>query len=269
MQAPARLLSPVSPDEAEWPVMICVLGTFRLLKSGKTVATASSSKTEALLCSLALLRGDVVRRDTLLDTLWPEGDPALAGQSLNSLLYYLRKLVGDGIGGAAPVLHREGCYQLNADAGVGVDVDRFEAAADEGERWSALGNGAAAAECFTRAIRLYRGDLCGGTDTRTVMERERLRARHLSILARLAEHSYGLRKYATCLQYALRLLSLDPCREDAHRLAMRCYVRQGERAQALRQYRLCEDVLRTEFEAVPEPATEALYEQVRLDPAGI
>jgi DNA-binding SARP family transcriptional activator len=71
------------------------------------------------------------------------------------------------------------------------------------------------------------------------------------------------------LLHALDLLRHDPCREDAHRMAMRCYVRQGERAQALRQYRLCREVLAIEFEAAPEPATESLYELVRLDPARI
>jgi hypothetical protein len=50
---------------------------------------------------------------------------------------------------------------------------------------------------------------------------------------------------------------------------MRCYVRRGERAQALRQFRICESVLRTEFNAPPEPATLALFERVRLTPAEV
>lgn len=50
---------------------------------------------------------------------------------------------------------------------------------------------------------------------------------------------------------------------------MRCYVRQGERAEALRQYRLCESVLRVEFDALPEPATTALFAQIRLDPGSV
>jgi DNA-binding SARP family transcriptional activator len=44
---------------------------------------------------------------------------------------------------------------------------------------------------------------------------------------------------------------------------MRCLVSRGERAQALRQYRLCEGILRAEFNAEPEAETEALYEQIR------
>ena len=75
--------------------------------------------------------------------------------------------------------------------------------------------------------------------------------------------------YTGCLSHARRLLANDPCREDAYRLMMRCYVRLGERAQALRQYRLCQTILRTEFDAVPEPATTALFDQIRLDPGSI
>ncbi|HET7380215.1 MAG TPA: bacterial transcriptional activator domain-containing protein, partial [Gaiellales bacterium] len=61
----------------------------------------------------------------------------------------------------------------------------------------------------------------------------------------------------------------DPCREDGHRTAMRCYVRRGERAQALRQYQMCEVILREEFNATPEPATRALFDKVRLAPEDI
>jgi hypothetical protein len=50
---------------------------------------------------------------------------------------------------------------------------------------------------------------------------------------------------------------------------MRCCVRSGERAQALRQYRLCVDILRSEFDALPEPATVALFDQVRRDPGSV
>lgn len=101
------------------------------------------------------------------------------------------------------------------------------------------------------------------------VERERLRVCYLSLLAQLADYHYDQREYAACLTYAQRLLSIEPCREDAHRLLMRCYVQRGERAQALRQYHLCVVILRTEFDATPEAATTALYEQVRLAPESI
>ena len=57
--------------------------------------------------------------------------------------------------------------------------------------------------------------------------------------------------------------------EDAHRLAMLSYLKSGQRAQALRQYRLCERILRAEFDAEPEAATRLLFDQLRLDPSSI
>src|SRR5207247_8391610 len=109
-------------DGAGWPILICLLGDFRVLKLGQPLALRSRGKAEALLCNLVLRRGQRMPRDTLLDALWPESEGALAGQSLNSLVYSLHRLLGDTLDGASPVLHEDGYYRLNVEAGVGVDV---------------------------------------------------------------------------------------------------------------------------------------------------
>jgi DNA-binding SARP family transcriptional activator len=85
----------------------------------------------------------------------------------------------------------------------------------------------------------------------------------------LADHYYEAGEYSVALNYAQRLLLCDPCREDAHRVVMRCYARISQRAQAMHQYRLCREILRQEFNAEPEPATEELFGQLRLGPATI
>ena len=106
-------------------------------------------------------------------------------------------------------------------------------------------------------------------DVHQVLERERLRARYLSVRAQLAAHHFANADYTAALTHALDLLAHDPCREDAHRIAMRCYVRRGERAQAMRQYGVCREILAQEFDARPEPMTDELLEMVRLDPGRI
>jgi DNA-binding SARP family transcriptional activator len=252
-------------DESAWPVLVCLLGSFRVLRSGKAVAVRGA-KAESLLCHLALRPQNGAPRETLLCALWPNGDPGLAGQSLNSLVYSLHRTLGTGLEGAPPVVHEDGWYRLNTEAGVGVDAVWFDALTAAGERRARGGDHGAAAVYYRRAVRLFRGDLCAGNDAYAVVERERLRARHLTLLARLADRDFRAGDYGACLEGALRLLALDPCREDAHRLVMRCYVRRGERAQAMRQFRVCERILRSEFDAPPEAATLALFEQVRTTP---
>jgi DNA-binding SARP family transcriptional activator len=229
----------------------------------------SEGKTPGLLQALAPEPGSAIPRSILLDRLWPGNKPSLAGQCLNSLVYSLHRFLGDSIGGAAPVVHDNGGYRLNVEAGVGVDVLCFDAAVEAGEREAREGNLDAAAKMFQRAIEWYAGDLCNEEDIQSAAKRERLRALYLSLLARLADHRYACGDYAACLGYAQQLLSDDPCREDGHRLIMRCYVRRGERAQAVRQYRLCEHVLRVELDANPEPATQALFDRVLATPASI
>jgi DNA-binding SARP family transcriptional activator len=253
-------------DDASWPIMICLLGNFRLLVAGELIPICAGGKNEALLSLLALQSGRRVAREQLVQALWPESDPALGLRSLNTLVYRLHKLLGPSLQGAAPILHEDGYYRLNVEAGIGVDVTCFNLLVAAGDQQLRAGDTAAALVVYRRAAELYRDDLRLATGVHTVMEREQLRARYLTLLAEIAELLYRADNYSTALEYLWRLLTRDSYREDAHRLVMRCYVRRGERAAALHQYQVCADVLRVEFDTAPEPATVALYNQIRRDP---
>jgi DNA-binding SARP family transcriptional activator len=255
--------------ETRFPLFICLLGDFRLLNRGQPVGVPRGGKTEALLSLLVVHNESCIVRDTLLSLLWPGQDLMLAGQSLNSLVYDLRKHLKDKLGGASPILQSYGCYRLNYDAGISSDILRFDAFIRLGnERWH-NGSFPEAILFYNSALRLYHGDLCGGTDLYTTIERERIRVSHLTVLARLADYYYAQYEYEAARDFAQRILASDPCREDAHRIMMLCYLRLGQRAEALRQYQLCAQILRAEFDACPEPATTALYEQARLNPDSI
>jgi DNA-binding SARP family transcriptional activator len=258
------------PGDLARPILVCLLGPFRILLTGRQVAAVRGEKLVTLLCHLALRYHEGVARDCLLDTLWPGRDTALAVEALHSRLYSLQKLLGEWLGSAAPVLYTGGRYRLNEAAGVGADVACFEMLASAGDGLARDGDLAASGAAYRRALQLYRGDLWAEADDLcAIVERERLRARYLGLLARLADQAYSTRDYAACLGYARRLLESAPCREDAHRAIMRCHVRPGERAQAFEQYRLCARILRAEYGAAPEGSTTALYEQVRLDPSTV
>ena len=89
---------------------------------------------------------------------------------------------------------------------------------------------------------------------------------HLVLLGRLADMACQGGDYLSALESASLVLKYDPGREDVHRTLMLCYAALGQRVQAMRQYLLCERLLRETFDAVPEPATRALYDQLRLEP---
>lgn len=256
----------LTPCTGSCRLLICLLGDFRLLLAGNLIPVPNGGKVEKLFACLGRRPRQRVAREILLDAIWPGADPALAAQSLNSLIYTMRKTLAEGLDGAGPVIQADGFYRLNTEAGVCVDINRFDQLVNAGETAAAAGNPTDAAAIYDCALELYRGDLTADTDVGDLIERERLRARYLSILARLADYRYAAGDYAGALAHALRLLASDPCREDAHRLVMACHVRLGQRAQALRQFHLCEKILRAEFNTAPEKATLALYEQVRCAP---
>jgi DNA-binding SARP family transcriptional activator len=249
-----------------WPILICMLGGFRLLRSGQRVAIRSGGKMELLLCNLGLHYGPGVPRATLVNTLWPDSDAALGAQSLNSLIYQLHKLVDNGKSAPPLVVHDDGQYRLNPEAGVGVDATCFEMLAHMGDQHARGGDLVAAVEAYSRAVETYQGDLCLTTDVHAILMRERLRNRCLTLLGQIADYHYSVGDYDMCLNVAWRLMEEDPCREDAHRLVMRSYVKLGQRAAAVRHYHTCAQILRAEIDADPEPATTALLQQIRLRP---
>ena len=61
------------------------------------------------------------------------------------------------------------------------------------------------------------------------------------------------------LAASTKLVALEPLNEAAHRMVMELHAKRNAYAEALRQYRVCRDVLRRELDVAPEPATEQLY----------
>jgi DNA-binding SARP family transcriptional activator len=270
LAVPAQHLAQVGGDRApaDVPLFITVLGSFGLFLRGLPLISRSRPKVEALLIYLSLRKGEWVAKSNLLGYLWPDAEGELANQCLKSLLRSVQNLGrNDGI---SLIDQRGPQLRLNRDGGVSVDIDRFESLCIEADAQSAAGQATAAMDSYRRAVTLYRGDIVGADDDlQALIERERLRAAFLKSLTRLADHYFASGEYDKALQTAFDLLHRDPCREDAHRLTMRCFVRLGIRSQALRQFRLCETIMRAEFGVEPEDDTVLLFQQVKSSPRSV
>ena len=117
-----------------------------------------------------------------------------------------------------------GSYRLDQEPGVAVDVTyEFKTLAAQSARCARRGDHPAAAALAERALRLDGGDLrvilagVTASGAYAVLERERLRALYLDLLARLADDAFERQDTAACQGYLLRLVALDPAREDAQR----------------------------------------------------
>ncbi|MGQ9599301.1 MAG: AAA family ATPase [Anaerolineae bacterium] len=119
------------------------------------------------------------------------------------------------------------------------------------------------------AAELYRGDfLAGYYDDWILIERERLRELFLSALEGLVGGLKARGDYERALIFARRLAGEDPWREEAHREVMRLCHLLGRDGEALKQFEVCRQALRDEFDAEPEPETIALAGEIaqRLPP---
>src|SRR5260370_36036238 len=71
-------------------------------------------------------------------------------------------------------------------------------------------------------------------------------------------HNTAMSEYDLAIDCARRILGCDPLREEVHRDLMRLHLTAGQPAAAMRQYRLCEELLRQELAVEPAPETRAL-----------
>lgn len=251
------------------PLTVAILGPPKLTSSNKNISILGRGKSDCLLLSLALFHRNAIARDQLLEQLWPEQSTDLAGQALNSVTSELNKLGRKHFAFDNLIVHEQGYYRFNSETGVRTDIEHFAAWARLGQELLGQGEFENGLRYCEQAVALYRGDLCGDLSIHTLIERERLRALLLDLLTILANHHYAQGEPDQALPFLHRLLGREPCREDAHRQIMRCYMHLGQRAQALRAYQLCVHALAVEFDVKPEPETVMLYEQIRLNPTSI
>ena len=202
--------------------------------------------------------------------LWPESDPKRARWSLNSAVYTLRKFLGvclPSLPASETVLFEGGGYRLSPRARLSVDTEEFDSCYEEGRRLEEAGRAPEAVSEYEKAAELYRGDYLTEDlyEEGTMIERERLLDAYADLLRRLAVRYMEVGKPWESVRTYYKILEKDRCDEYTHRLLMECYVRLGQRARALRHYRLCEQALRNEYDMAPSSETRTLYANILKD----
>lgn len=202
-----------------------------------------------------------VRKDHILTALWSEEDEP-SDHTLHSTIYYLRKALGD-----ACITSQKGLYSLNLTALYGdkiyYDVAFFQEHHNKAKQACAQNDDDVAKTALLTMVDLYRGDYVQPfySDWCT-LRRDELRTAYLDArrsLAQLAWHDEAWEESATHWQH---ILAVDTCREEAHYGLMRCYLRQGKRNLALRQYQRCRDILQQELGVQPGTALQTLYQRL-------
>jgi DNA-binding SARP family transcriptional activator len=240
-----------------------LLGSFELCVDGQPVLRWRGNRGRLLLAYLLLHHARPVHRDALGGVFWPEATPDVARNRLHVALHGLRRDLRT-VSQHPIVIHDRGGFTFHSDVALWIDSEAFTTAVRTAIR-EEVSRPEVALGGYETALELYRGDLLEDApyEEWALLGREQLRVQGLETLDRIAKIRFELGRYAACIEACQRLATGYPCREDIHRMLMRCYARLNKPHLAAHQYSQCERQLRDEGGLKPAAATRNLYEQIR------
>jgi len=259
----SRKLVPRDVTREDWPWRLHVraFGSLEILRDGQPLPFAGKRPKKALeLLALVVAQGrQPLALDRAIDTLWPSLDAEAPKASFEAALSRLRKLLDvPGV-----LILGDGGLRLDLRM-VWTDVATFETLE---QRWldgQPLGTGDDSARA---AIALYRGALLAGdTGPSTwMLAREQLARRFNRIVL-----GYGTRletqgRWREAVDVYERGIARDVLAEPLYRALMRAQLELDERAEALRTFARCRDLLFSVLGASPAAETVVLRERAMRD----
>lgn len=237
-----------------WPIRIRTLGTFEVWLKDLPLEfeRKAPKKVLSLLKALVALGPGEVPEHHVLDALWPEQDGDAAHEALKITLVRLRRLLQDNNAirraGGKLTLDRSRCW---------VDAWAFE------HRVAQMGAGDSTPKLREpeKIFALYRGAFLSQENDEpwAITTRERLRAKYMNAMTRVAGSLEDDSLYERALNWYLKGLSADPLIETFYQGLMRCYQALGREAEAIDAYLRLRQMLATTLGVKPAPATERLY----------
>ncbi|MBV8995802.1 MAG: tetratricopeptide repeat protein [Pseudonocardiales bacterium] len=218
-------------------IFIQTLGVFRVIRDGLPVPNSAwKSKKARDLLKVLVARRRPTPRDQLMELLWPEVDPAVAGNRLSVLLSTVREVLQPQPAGEGPLVTTGGAVSLNP-AQVRVDVEDFLAQATAALDADRANEHDAAARLAT-AVTAHTGDFLEEDPYQewAATLAEEVRATHIALLRALAGRLRDALDTDAVVRCTLRLLEQDCYDEEAHLNLVSVLLGAGHLGQARRHY---------------------------------
>ncbi len=249
---------------------IRLFGGIDVRRDDRQITTFESHKVRALLAYLLAQRERSYSRQQLAALLWPDKSAEAARRNLRQAVYNLKQVLSGARAAASPILSSGSELRIDPELDCWVDIEAFEHARRQG-----ISKGAIDPHYLTASVALYRGDFLSGFALRDnlefefwqLSEQERLRDLAVDALRALIENYLSRGEFRLGLQYARRLVAIEPLSEEAHRYLMRLYALLDQRSRSLAQYDELRDTLLHELGVEPVEETQKLYEKILTEQA--
>lgn len=246
-------------------LQVHLLGGFAARIDGKPTQGFESQKVRALLAYLACHRSQPLGRTSLAALLWGDRPDTSARRNLRQALHNLRTVIAEHCEPAEVLVSTSDQVRLHPQLDCAVDCEAFEEAHRLGVRL-----GGPDLHRLRVAARLYIGEFlpsfflqhCPEFETWLITMQERLREAAIETFSTLAESHLGRGEFHLGIQFARRLLAIEPMSEGAHRTLMRLYSLSGRTSKALELYERLSSLLQEELGVEPLQETIALYESI-------
>ncbi len=199
-----------------------------------------------------------------MDLFWPNVDPEDTRRNLHQAIYSLRQTLRQRQPELQPILFKRDCYLLNRELVIWLDFVEFEKHVQAGRKLESAGQLSAAMAEYSIAEALYQGDFLEEDlyEDWPSLQREHLRNLYLDIVDRLSKYYAQQGGFVASIALCQKILAKDNCYEAAYRRLMECYLAQGQRFLAVRQYHTCVQALKEELDLAPAEETIAVYRRV-------
>jgi len=154
------------------------------------------------------------------------------------------------------LLFQDDCYLLNPQLHIWADCVAFAEHCVLGRSLEKRGEPQKADREYRAAEALYQDEFLADDryEDWLLAQRENLQRTYLGLLDRLGQYELEQGSPEACITLLQKILSVEPCNEDAHMRLMLCHSQQGQRHLALRQHHQYVSQLKQELDAPPSAA---------------
>jgi len=251
---------------------VYTLAPFRVLLGDELLMDDHSGdqRSRLILKYLVTHPNQQIDREQLLYLVWPDYDPAIAGQQLDERIDQMGQLFRHDLPEHQYLVRDGSSIMLDPDMDYWCDADEFEAQVRLAQQAQEAGEMDAALGTFLNALSLYKEDYLHENlyDDWPSERRERLRELWISALFRSGAITADRCEFSDSIRFMKRVLDADPYRENAYQALMLYLTRAGRRSEAIQLYRYAERLFAQHLAAQPAPSTRMLYEKILKGEAG-
>lgn len=244
-----------------------LFGPFQIVSADREVAGSILRKAQELLALVLLAPQRNVRRELAAEVVWPDAGPEASRKAIRQALWQIHQVTDSGGPACQRLVLTDGdLLRVNPDRPLWTDVDVFTERARVAQLTQVEDLTDADLAAMDQASALYRGPLLTSCyEEWCLAERAQLEDLHITLLDKLSRGCELRGRLEAAIQWAQKLLEIEPAHERSHRRLMRLYYLTDDRTRALRQFRRCQQVLADELGVRPQTRTAALAAEIGAD----